>query len=234
MTDPEKTHIVNAFAFELGNVEAVHVRKRMLGRLKLVQPELCSRVEKALGMEGQAEKLQPAAPVLDSDPSPALSIIGRLPETLEGRKIGVLVCDGTDNAIVDALRKTAKTEKFMVAVVAPKIGGAKGTSGTIEADHALAAGPSFVFDAVIVAAAGKGLDALVAEADAVEWVHDAYRHCKIIGYTGAAKKLLEKANIPLDGDEGLIEIGGKKLAPFVTAAKKHRIWSRESKVASPG
>ena len=86
-------------------------------------------------------------------PSPALSIILKAPKTLEGRKIGVLVTDGTDPAFVTALRTAVEKAGARLQVVAPKIGGARGKGGTIiEADHQLAGGPSIFFDAVVVAA----------------------------------------------------------------------------------
>ena len=55
-------------------------------------------------MEGQAEQITPARAPIDMKPSPALSIIKKAPKTLEGRKVGVLVTDGTDAAFVAALR----------------------------------------------------------------------------------------------------------------------------------
>lgn len=234
MTPPEQRHIVNAFAFELGNCERVKIRTRMLGRLKLVDPDLCDRVEAALGMQGMADALEPAAPIRTVAPSPALSIIERLPPTLAGRSIGVLVSEGVDAALLDAVKKAAAAEGAVVSIVAPKIGGVKGSGGPVEADHALSAGPSVLFDAVVVAAADEGIDALLAEADAMDWVHDAFRHCKVIGYSPAAEKLLVKAGIDPDFDEGFVAVDGADLADFVDMAKTHRIWDREPKVSSPG
>ena len=49
-------------------------------------------------MEGQAERIQPARPPIDMKPSPALSIMLKAVADVEGRKIGVLVSDGTDGA----------------------------------------------------------------------------------------------------------------------------------------
>ena len=60
MTEPEQRHIVSAFAFELGKVETVAIRRRMLGHLDIVDQALGDAVAQALGMEGQAEKIRPA------------------------------------------------------------------------------------------------------------------------------------------------------------------------------
>ena len=91
MTAPEQTHIVGAFAFELGKVETLAIRKRMLGRLDLVHKGLGRAVAEALGMAGEAETLQPAVEPGTMEPSPALSLIAKVPETLKGAKLGMLV-----------------------------------------------------------------------------------------------------------------------------------------------
>ncbi len=73
MTEPEQRHIVGGFAFELGKCEFLTIRRRMLGQLENVSSEFAARVAEKLGMEGQADSIQPAAPVRDVEPSPALS-----------------------------------------------------------------------------------------------------------------------------------------------------------------
>ncbi len=103
MTAPEQGHIVSAFTFELSKVETVAIRQRMLGHLDLLAPELGQRVAKAMGMEGQAEKITPAVrPRDDLPPSPALSIVGKAPATVKGRTMAALVTDGSDGAAVEA------------------------------------------------------------------------------------------------------------------------------------
>jgi len=235
MTEPEQRHIVNAFAFELGNCEMAHVRKRMLGHLVHVDEGLGERVAEALGMQGEADDVEPAVEPRDPDPSPALSIVQKLPETLTGRKIGVLVAEGTDEALVEAIRDRGEKEGAKVAVVAPAIGGVKSEGGaTIDADHALAAGPSVLFDAVVVAAAGEGAKALANEADAKDFLQDAFRHCKIIGHGEGAEPLFEAAGIDMDADEGVVAVSAENVDGWVEVAKKHRIWDREPAVTSPG
>src|SRR5438128_614837 len=44
MTPPEQRHIVGAFSFELSKVETVAIRTRMLGHLRVIEPELHDRV----------------------------------------------------------------------------------------------------------------------------------------------------------------------------------------------
>ena len=157
MSEPEQRHIVNAFTFELSKVSIVGIRQRMLGHLANIDRELCDRVEEGLGMEGEAEQIKPARPPIDMKPSPALSLVKKAKKTLEGRKVGVLVTDGTDPALVASLRAAVEKAGARMQVVAPKIGGAAGKGGKrIAADHQLAGGPSILFDAVVVAPSEDG------------------------------------------------------------------------------
>ena len=50
MIPPEQRHIASAFTFELSKVEAPAIRRRMLGHLHLIAPELGGLVAGALGM----------------------------------------------------------------------------------------------------------------------------------------------------------------------------------------
>jgi catalase len=233
MSEPEQRHIVGAFAFELGKVTTVEIRRRMLGHLELVDPALGTAVAAALGMEGQAASIRPARPPLDLPPSPALSLLKKAAPTLQGRKLGILVTDGSDPALVEALRAAAKKEGAQLQVVAPKIGGAAGKGGkAIAADHALAAGPSIFFDAVVVAPSAEGAALLLKEAAAIDWIRDAYGHLKVIGHSAAAAPLLQKAGV--EPDAGIIELGTpKSIAAFIAAAKKARVWEREPTLRSP-
>lgn len=234
MTQPEKQHIVSAFAFELAKVSTIPVRCRVLGRLKLVHEDLCAGVEAALGMEGQAETLKPAVPATTMKPSKALSLIAKASPTIKGRKIGVLVTDGADAKVLKAVQDAAHDEGAMVEIVAPKIGGAKMANGSIVAPHhTISGGPSVLFDAVVLLLSADGVKLLMREAAAVAWVHDAFSHLKVIGHVAAAKPLMDKAGVePDDGIVALEGTGGTKA--FIAAAKQHRIWDREPKLRSPG
>ncbi|QDO99040.1 catalase [Ferrovibrio terrae] len=234
MTRPEQQHIVSAFAFELAKVETIAIRRRVLGRLKLVHADLCNGVEAALGMEGEAETLQPAVAAKTMKISKALSLIAKAQPTIKGRKIGVLVTDGADAKLLKAVQDAAHGEGAMVEIVAPKIGGTKlGNGSTVVANHTISGGPSVLFDAVVLLPSADGVKKLVREAGAVAWVHDAFSHLKVIGNVAAAKPLMDKAGVePDDGIVALEGAGGTKA--FIAAAKQHRIWDREPKLRSPG
>ncbi len=232
MTAPEKGHIVSAFAFELAKVETIAIRTRMLGNLTHVATDLADRVAAALGMEGQADATKPAAPAKDLPASPSLSLIAKAPKSIKGRKLGVLITDGADDALLAAIGAAAKAEGAKVQLVAPKVGGVKTAGGQkLPADHALAGAPSVLFDAVLLVVSDAGAKQLLGEAAAVDWVRMAYGHLKVIGHVAAAKPLLDAALVTADA--GVLAVDAKTLAPFITAAKQHRIWDREPKVRTP-
>ena len=233
MSVPEQCHIVSAFGFELGLVDTAAIRRRMLGHLNVIDPELGGRVAKVLGMEGQADTIRPARPPVDMAPSPTLSLIKKAAPTIKGRRIGVLVSDGSDAALVQALRTAVEKAGARLMVVAPKVGGAKAKGGgLIEADKALASGPSLFFDAVVVAVSKEGAGRLAAEGAGVDWVRNAFGHLKFIGRVPDSTALFDAAGVT--ADEGIIDVTGPKgIANFIDAAKRGRLWEREPKVRNP-
>ena len=226
MTPPEQRHIVAALTFELSKVETVAVRTRMLGHLDIIDRGLGGRVAAAMGMTGRADEITPARAPIDLPPSPALSILGKAVATLEGRKIGCLVADGFDLALVDKLRSAVTKAGAMFEIVAPRIGLTTAADGNpMQADHTIAGGPSVIFDAVAIVIGEDALAMLLAMPAARDWISDAYAHCKVIGVVDVARPLLDAAQAI--ADEGVIDLAGKGIAEFIDAAKHGRIWSRE-------
>ena len=236
MSAPEQSHIVGGFAFELGKVETVAIRRRMLGQLENVHQDLARQVAAALGMEGQAETIAPALEVNTGvEPSSALSLIAKAPQSIAGRKIAVLVTDGSDDRLLASLRARITAEGARLVVVAPKAGGITTSGGKkVAADQALSGAPSALFDAVVVAPSADGVVALLNEAAAVDWIRAAFGHLKVIGHGAAGDPLFAKAGVALDADEGVVAIEGKGLDAFVKAARQHRIWAREAQIRTPG
>lgn len=230
MTVPEQGHIVGAFTFELSKVETIAIRRRMLGHLDLIAPELGARVAKAMAMAGEAERLDPAvAPRDDLEPSPALSLIGKAPATIEGRTVAVLVTDGFDAKVMAALRGAITKQGAKLKLIAPKIGSIKDSAGRAASpDGALEGSPSVLFDGVVLLPSAKGAHELAGFASAVDWVRDAFGHLKAIGHVESAAPLLHKAGVTPDPKMGVIAVDGKNgVDSFIAVAKKHRIWDRE-------
>ncbi|MDB5705111.1 MAG: catalase, partial [Sphingomonas bacterium] len=219
---PEQAHLASALVFELSKVGLEHVRNRMLSNLVNVDPELAKRVAGGLNMPLPKASRAAVAPQ-DLDPSPALRIVEgpRAPEDIKGRSIAILVADGSDAPSISTLTKAITAAGGRAVIVAPRVGGAKLSDGSLlKADAQLAGYPSVLADAVAIILSEDGCAALQKEAAAVQFVMDAFGHLKAIGHSPEAQPLLDKAGV--EPDEGVVPLDQR----FVAAAAK-RYWARE-------
>ena len=139
------------------------------------------------------------------------------------------MADGTDPKVVTALEDAATKAGAQFKVIAPKVGGAKGSDGgLIRADFQLAGGPSVLFDTVMLALSPEGTATLAKEAAAVAFVHDAFAHLKVIGHSPAAKPLMDKAGVV--PDLGIVAVDGADGTAYLETASNGRIWAREPSV----
>jgi catalase len=222
----EQAHIASALVFELSKVEHLHVREVMVGHLRNIEEDLAQRVADGLGLEAMPTAPKPAAPIQEMKPSPALQIIGKMKDTLQGRAIGILIADGSDGALVKKIKKAAIEAGAAVKIVAPKVGGARLDGGAVmSADGQLAGTPSVLFDAVAIILSEESAKTLSLESAAVEFVRDAFGHLKAIAADEGAKTLLKVANI--GNDAGVVRANNE--TAFIAAAKT-RQWSREKSV----
>jgi catalase len=229
----EQGHIADALIFELSKVEEPAIRERLVSHLPNIDADLARRVAKGLGITEKLNAAKPTiAPRTDMGRSPSLSIVLNPPKSFDGRKVGALVTDGADGLLIAKLRGALEVEGTILEVIAPTIAGVKLSNGdALKADHKIGGGPSVLFDSVVILPSSEGVVLLVKSAAAVEFVADAFAHLKIIGWTAAAKPLLEKAGIAATLDEGCIELSGPKSVPFfVSACRNVRFWQREQTV----
>ena len=228
----EQTHIKDAFVFELSKVDRPEIRSRMIAHLLNVDATLAQLVADGLGLKELPQAAVPARKVVANLPkSPALSIVGNGPKDFKGRKIGALVTDGVDAALLKALRQAVEAEGATLELVAPKVGGVTASDGTtIPAQQKVNGGPSVLYDAVALLPSREGAALLVNEATVRDFVADAFAHAKFIAYGEAAKPLLDKAGVT-EPDAGCIALTTAKDAKaFVAACRKLRFWDREAKV----
>ncbi|HQS08857.1 MAG TPA: catalase, partial [Xanthobacteraceae bacterium] len=232
-TATEQKHIAMALTFELSKCENPVLRERMVARLLNIDEALGATVADKLGIEELPEPADAAITPRDDLPaSPALSIVQNGPPSFAGRKVGVLVSDSCDGALLKSLRAAIETEGATMEVIAPKVAGVEAADGTrVVAKHMIDGGPSVLFDAVALLLSEEGAERLAGEAAARDFVADAFAHCKFIGFTAAAAPLLSKAGVAADADEGLIPLESAASAShFVSSCRKLRLWARETSV----
>ena len=221
----EQAHLASAIVFELSKVAIEPIRVRVMANLRNVDEDLAARVAAGLNMELPA-KSKPAAEPIDMEPSPGLRLIDKYPDNLKGRAVAILVTDGADGGVVDAVRKAVEAAGAAVKIIAPKIGGVTLSGGAaLKADGQLAGSPSVLFDAVALALSEEGCAELLKESAAIDFVHNAFVHLKAIAFTPQAQPLLDKAGV--EPDAGVVELGAAKA--FIDPAST-RQWEREPKV----
>ena len=232
-TPGEQQHIAAALTFELSKVKTPVIRERLVSHLLNIDEDLAAKVGDALGLKKMPKPADAAvATRQDLKPSPALSIVGKGPDRFEGRKLGILVTDGTEAAVLSALTKALAKAGASFEIIAPKVGGAKLSDGTLlEADQMIDGGPSVLYDAVALLPSEGVMADLMQEFTARDFVADAFAHCKFIGYVDAVIPLFEKIGIAKDLDEGCVLLtSAKEATSFVAGLGKLRVWAREPKV----
>jgi catalase len=149
-----------------------------------------------------------------------------------GRKIAILVAPGVDGESALAVHRALTEAGAVPRLVAARLGPVESTTGdALDPDATLETMPSCLFDAVVVADGEASAAALCSLGHAVEFVKDQYRHCKTILALGAGQALLDKASLPLDGDDAALIVApagkaGPGLKAFLAGLAKHRNWDR--------
>jgi catalase len=227
-TSYEQAHLASALVFELSKVEHPHIREAMVGHLRHIEENLAQRVACGLGMSELPQAPAAAVAVQELEPSPALQLIGKMKDTLEGRAVGILIADGSDAASIDAVKQAVTEAGAKVKIIAAKIGDAKLADGSLlKIDGQLAGTPSVLFDAVAIILSGEAAALLGKEAAAIDFVRDAFGHLKAIGVDQGGEALLKTAGI--EEDAGVIAIDTLDRFSFIAAAKT-RQWDREARV----
>jgi len=259
-SSPEKAHIVQALRFELGKVDAVAIRERMLGMLAQVDHTLAGRVAEGLGLsvpkkidgplnlsvpaDGDVKHFQPKPASRAVSTSAALSMANTVKDSIRTRRIAILAADGVDGGALSGIQKALQAAGAQSRIIAPRLGTLKTAQGhAAKIDSSFLTAGSVLFDAVFVPGGAGSRETLLAEPRAVEFVAEAYKHCKAIGATGEGMALLQAAGISTIDREPTRK-GRKPSGPlgvvvgqdaavigiareFIQAVAQHRHWGRE-------
>lgn len=245
-SEAEKNHIINALRFELGKVDIIAIRERMLGLLSQIDASLATAVAKGLGMavpkklqqpinhsipaDGDPKKFQPLKVTSQVSVSPALSMANTI-KNIKTRQVAVLAADGVDEKDINALRKALEAGGASLKIIAPVLGDIISAGGKkIPVDMSLLIASSVVFDAVFVPA-GKSATALLEEPDAIHFINETYKHCKPIGANDEGVNLVNASYVNNKKDAGIVI--NQSPAAFIKALKEGRFWEREKKKNVP-
>jgi len=240
-TEAEKDHIVAAAHFELGKVEHIAIRERMVGHFNYIDNGLAVRVARGIGV---------AAPGLvrpnHGRVSEALSMDRNSARSARTRKVAVLVADGVDGDHLEGVAVAFRVAGVTPVIVAKFGGMVQTTTGEVAVEKLFVTTSSVLFDAVLIPG-GSSVDALAKQGDALHFINEAFRHCKPIGAIGEGVDLVHSSQIPaLDlatehsgviTDRGVVtsmeEDVTEFAAKFISAIARHRHWDRLMKDGVP-
>ncbi len=115
-----------------------------------------------------------------SSSSPALSIAERGPKRFEGRKLGILLTDGFDAAVLKKLQRAITAEKATFEIIAPSVGGAEAADGSkVDANQMIDGAPSVLYDAVVLLPSAAGATDLLKELTARDFVAGCVRSLQV-------------------------------------------------------
>ncbi len=225
----EQDHIAQALIFELSKVETPAIRLRMASHLPHINKDLSNRVMRGLGIKEKLLTLKPLVlPKKPGKASPALSILKNKPLTFAGRKLGILVTSGTDDKILNALKKQVLTQQATFEIIAPTIDGIISKNDkVILVNHILEGAPSVLFDAVALLPSAQGLKNITHLPSLHSFLKDAFNHRKFIAYSKEAVPFMAKMEMDEKRDEGLIcvnELG--QIEHFLLLCRAIRHWAR--------
>ncbi len=263
MTEPEKKHIVEAIHFELGKVESIAVRERMVANFHKVAPELAQMAAEGLGVEVKTElqtestgnfetnkasdKIKKGKSVKES---PALSMEIGKKETAKSRKVAILLEDGYNHDEVMAVKQALKNEGAQAKIVSKVFKTLKSSSGEeIEVDKSHVTTASIMFDAVYIPGGMASVEAMKKQGDVLHFINEAFKHCKTVGASREGVELLmassikgvalaEEASGEIVADRGVVTARAAASldafsTSFIAAIKMHRHWNREEKIMVP-
>ncbi len=255
-SEPEKNHIIDALSFELGKVQTIAIRLRMLRLLAEIDKGLATEVAFALRLhipKDSEDMLNQNVPA-DGDPgdyqsikvegtlikSAALSMAGYTLESIKTRQIAILAADGVDGASLKTVKEALAAEGAVVEVIAPRQGYVVSQNDEqIPVDKSFLTAASVLYDAVYVPGGTNSIATLEADPDAVHFLNEAFKHCKAIAADADALQVLQATyfykKLPADNSadtvltEGIvISTDASDLATkFIKAISQHRFWQRE-------
>jgi catalase len=231
-SEAEKEHIVLAFRFELGKVESLEVRERVVDLFTNVDLELARKVAAGIGVadptttggiDGANQRLRQGWDTFGVTDrpgekrsglpasAPELSMANTPKGNPKGRKVAVLAADGVDGDMVTQMETVLKQAGLVVEVIAPHLGSLQSTKGNaLPVTRSLLTVASVMYDAVLVAGGQQSVTTLKESGDALHFIGEAFKHCKAIAAIGEGVDLLLAADCI--GALGTTEQDGAALA----------------------
>jgi catalase len=197
----EKKHLIDAFSFELDHCDDPIVYETYTKLLNCIDFELAKNVASNVG------GIIPDKPGRENHGkrSDFLSQTHYVPKhpLIAGRRVAILVADDFNLDEVNAVRSALSSVNAKAIIIGPRRGeiysegaGRDIKGSTIRADHHFEGQRSTLFDAIFIPS-GRHIYRLAENGRAIQYVKEAFGHCKAIGATGSGIAFLrDDAGLP--------------------------------------
>ncbi len=256
----EQKHILEAFEFELGKVETMAIRERMVELIANVDIDLAKEVAKRINVEytsigiiekdGEIAEDDKNAITADRKKksvmlSPALNQENLRSNSLKGRKIAVLLADGFNSNEFNSFAKHMKSLGVKTVVVSKMLGDLNGTDGDkLSVDKSFVTTSSVLYDGLFIPGGKEHIQILSRQGDAIHMINETYKHCKAIGLMSEAVSLLGVASLngikeskteEVSTNMGVISLANSNditdfNTSFENALRRYRHWEREDNI----
>jgi catalase len=257
LSEPEQTHLIAAAHFELGKVEDMDVRQRMIDHFANIDEELAMKSAEGIGIsgpsgdggwyrEGQELKRIKAAKKPTIERSEAISMENTRKDTIKGRKIAILAAQGVDMESLSQVKQSLEQAGAHVEVISKNKGMLQGAGGKeVMVDKNYVTTGSIMYDAVYVPGGRSSVDMLKSQGEALHFVNESFKHCKALAAYGEGVELLTGAHLKgvqlatnhdqknMFSDMGVVSArNGASMdaftSEFIQAISQHRHWEREA------
>ncbi|MFC6038806.1 catalase [Paenisporosarcina macmurdoensis] len=208
MSDAEKTHITDAFIFEVGKVKSQSVKQQVVDTIANINVDLAKVIADSIGTKpptGNGSDVTKASPALSQEN------MVKKPNT---RKVGVIASRAGDMNELQNTVQELKEAMLNVEIISDKLG----SIGELPIDHTFLTTDPVLFDAIFVASMSEDKK-FKKESD--RYVMEAFNHFKAIGASSSATAIL----VGKEGSPGVVNSG--EGTAFVDAVTAHRHWTRE-------
>ncbi|MDR0999382.1 MAG: catalase [Clostridiales bacterium] len=238
MSDYEKQHLIDAFAFELGKCKTKEIRQKAVDMITNIDMSLACQVANKLGITPNKDSEAARAGQTNftvSDKSLRNFVSSALseantPKSAKTAKVAVVIEDGYNASHFDAVTRAITDAGATFDVVSSKLGRISSADGkSAEANQTLATTSSVFYNAVFVPC-GKEIDNMGKNRDLIHFLGEAYRHYKTIGLAGEATTLADAAGF--DDKTGIVMMGEpvdtfKLTSSFITSLAEGRHYTRQ-------
>lgn len=247
-SEPEKTHLQNALIFELSKVTIPEIRERMVGQLAFVDKNLAQSVADKIGVEVKTLSQPNQSIPADADPadlqseeregkitfSEALSMKNTVKDTIESRVIGFMMTDGVNASSTDELKRELETKEAVVQIISENTSPVIASDGQqYIPDHSLSTTSSVCFDALHICSGDESVKGLIKPENlnmTVDFINEAYRHCKAIYFGDGSEPIISLSDVARKkhADPAIITDEDSDADHlFITAIGNHRVWEFE-------